>query len=301
MGQSSLYVILPIFNESLLISSLPPWAVSEDLFYKELEENEIRLIQEEPSIIFQISEARNDVFLLSLTGIDITDKKKENKLEDKIRMDALSLQTVFNLVGQEETMVIPYGIVIEKGQILKLLYVFDLEQDFLPAKIKPYRILPNVTSDEIQNLISVTREIIRKDKTLQTTFRRFCSAFRKLNWEDRLIDLTIALESLIPTRTEISFQFAFFLSLMITDDVEERKNIFSKLSDLYTARSGIVHGSGSDRDIKKAIQNSKENWKELVDYSKRCIFYRLEFRIRYPDQDWKKHIQSLGFGEHPLN
>ena len=25
-------------------------------------------------------------------------------------------------------MVIPYGIVIEKGQILKLLYVFDLEQ-----------------------------------------------------------------------------------------------------------------------------------------------------------------------------
>ena len=88
---------------------------------------------------------------------------------------------------------------------------------------------------------------------------------------------------------------------MITDDVEERKNIFSKLSDLYTARSGIVHGSGSDQEIKKAIQNSKENWKELVDYSKRCIFYRLEFKIRYPDQDWKKHIQSLGFGEHPLN
>lgn len=293
------YAILPILNKSVECNSSIPWVLSDDLIFRAIEEKEQRLIIDNSSLIFPSNEVSGKIFLLSLPDVnnnldDSNFEHSRKQLEESVRLDALSLQAVFNFIGLEETMTIPYGIIVEKTRLLKLVHVFDFEQDFLSSKLKPYSILPTVTNTEVQQLIILARRIIRSDKQLQTTFRRFCSAFVKTSWEDRLIDLTIALESLIEARTEVSFKFAYLLSLIISSAKDQRSEAYKKLNDLYDARSAIVHGTTGESA--KKIASCKKNWQELVNFAKQCILYRLEFKDKHPNESWMNHLISLGFG-----
>jgi hypothetical protein len=302
MGSQKLYAILPILNKSTVINASIPWVLSEDLILRDMEEREKRLISEDSSIIFPTNEVCGEIFILSLDNASDNARKgdasqKKRRLEEYVKEVALCLQTVFNLVSNEETMVIPFGLIMEEEDNPKILYTVDFEQDFSSAKLKAYNILTNITSGEVQQLLVLLRKVIKSDPQLKITLRRFCSTFLKSSWEDRLIDLTIALESLVPAQTEISFRFSFFLSLIISDDKSKRHEIYNQLHDLYAARSSIVHGALDEKTAKKAISSFKENWKELVNYTKQAILYRIDFINKYPDGDWKNHFLDLGFGE----
>jgi hypothetical protein len=125
MSSSQFYAILPIFNKEVLPKFSLPWVLSEDLLLKTGEDIEKLLLKEDNSIVFPVDEVCNEVFHISLPG-EFDDSDKNRKLfEESIKLDALSLQTVFNLVGLDETMTIPYGIVIEKAKVQKLKYVVD--------------------------------------------------------------------------------------------------------------------------------------------------------------------------------
>ncbi len=299
MSPSQIYAILPIFNKDVVTRLPAPWSLADDLIFRAGEEIERRMMQEDSSVMLPDGVC-NNVFHISFTGKNEEIEKHKKTFEDNIKLDALCLQSVFNLVAENSgTMVIPYGIIIETQRIQKIKNVVDFELDFPSSKLTSYSALPKITNQDIQLLFILTRRVIKTDKQLQTTFRRFCSAFMKSNWEDRLIDLTIALESLIPSQTEIKFKFSLYLSLIVSDNPEKRKEIHGMLSDLYDARSGIVHGTSSE--TRKAIEESKKNWDKLVDILKQCILYRLEFRDKFPDQDWKKHLLSLSLGNSSTN
>lgn len=301
MTTPTFYVVLPIFNRSVLPNFSIPWVISEDIVFRNWEDSEKRLFTEESSLIFPNDEICDVVFQLSLPD-DFDDSIKTiQKVEDEIKISALCLQTVFNIVAKDETMIIPYAVLIEKGTIQKLSRVIDFDMDLVTSELKSYSTLITITMQEIQQLIKLSKNIIKSDTTLKITFRRFCSAFIKSNWEDRLIDLTIALESLIPSQAEVTFQFSLYLSLIASNDLDTRKETYKLLHDLYKARSGIVHGTSGDKYIKNAISHSRQNWKKLVDIAKQCILSRIEFKDQNPSADWTEYLRNICLGSNRLN
>jgi hypothetical protein len=119
----------------------------------------------------------------------------------------------------------------------------------------------------------------------------------KDSFEDKLIDLTIALESLLPGGGEFRFRFPYYLSLLVESDAAQRGNAFTQLRILYDARSGLVHGSASrNRDIAKAIGN----WPQLIGFAKHCVLYRLEFEQMMPGDSWEDHLMDLAYGQAPI-
>ncbi len=274
-----------------------PWVVSDDIVYRKIEDIERQLLTEYTSLAYPIDAICENVLQISIPDDYEKSEYKKNSYENNVKLDGLCIQTSLNLVASDDTMVLPYGVIIEKEKTHKIKGLIDFELDFFSANLKNYELLPSITLQEIQGLISLTRKAARSEVGLQITFRRYCTAFMKTNWEDRLIDLTIALESLIPIdTTEISFRFKLFLSLMMTNNYEKREEVYKMLGDLYSARSGIVHGSSGNKSVQNAIKNSKVSWNELVGIAKNCILYRLEFNDNQPNESWSKHLTSLSIG-----
>ncbi|SRR6266566_3445689 len=87
---------------------------------------------------------------------------------------------------------------------------------------------------------------------LALALRRFNQAYNRESNEDRIIDLTIALESclLAGEDKELSYKFALRGAALLSKS-RDPKVTKSQLQDLYNARSKIVHGSKILAELKK--------------------------------------------------
>jgi len=295
--------ILPIINEKVSLKPSLPWRLGSDLVLKQLSEADKRLITEYSSTDMQRFDIGNDAFYIDIPDINLKGEFKKDKelIEEETRLGALCLQTVFNIVGHKETMAIPYGVIVnvDMRPIVNDFYDFDFGGDYLSIKPKEYLVMKSVNKEEIKGLIEISRQLIKTDIQLRVAMRRYCSALLKSNREDRLIDLTISLESLLPGKTELAFRFAFYLSLIIDSELANRREVFIQLNDLYSARSCLVHGSSEKSELKN-IEKCLENWPNLVCFAKQCILYRLNFQQHYPDDPWTSHLLDLAFGKKPI-
>ena len=74
------------------------------------------------------------------------------------------------------------------------------------------------------------------------TAHRLGAMKKRDSWHDHVIDLSIALESLLKSQSEISFKISLFTSIALFDNPDERRQCFKKVKDFYDLRSKIVHG-----------------------------------------------------------
>lgn len=291
--------LLPILNEKCITFRGPSWWLTDGLQFRSLSEDEARLISENSPRGFKHRiepEQKVIVYSRLSSGRYRQIREKHQKL---IKDVALCSQVVLNLVADNDPIVIPYGVVISKAFTARLrdVYEFDVWSDTIALQKKRYRIKDNFDRQEIEALYTITSAALSRRSQLQITLSRFCSALFKSNSEDRIIDLTIALESIVPGGGEFRFRFPFFLSLLVEDDSNEQKVAFEKLRTLYDARSALVHGSA---DRGKAINQVTQNWDEYVKYTKQCVLYILQFESQNRDVNWKDHLVDLSYGEEPL-
>ena len=90
-----------------------------------------------------------------------------------------------------------------------------------------------------------------KRKSLDLACRRFQRAYEEKDAEDRLIDLMIAFEALflkgekgVPSKGKV---IAVACSILLGKNEEERQEIKRTLSEAYSTRNSIVHGSEYSR------------------------------------------------------
>ncbi len=85
------------------------------------------------------------------------------------------------------------------------------------------------------------------DESLQLAIRRFHLAHRRTLNEDRLLDLWIVLESLLPLQSENrnqrlnSTDVATAAAYLIGDNISERKSVFQSVLRIQNWRNSIVH------------------------------------------------------------
>ena len=296
--QTKYYAILPILNQRFTTFRGPSWWLAENIQIRSISEAEQRLIEEQSprQIALNLTNGQKALFITDLrTGPYI---KIAGENEKTIRSAALASQVTMNLVGDGDPLIFPYGFLIGNAFIsqVKETFEFGLWGDSITLDKQKYKLTKGVNLGEISQLYTMSLNSIIKTKTLRVTLNRFCSSLIKQNGEDKLIDLSIALESLVPGGGEFKFRFPYFLSLISEVKTAERKKNFDLLELLYDARSGLVHGSD---DRSKQIKDCLSRWNELVQIARKCILYRIVLE-NTPSIQWKSHLQDLAYGKEPL-
>ncbi len=147
------------------------------------------------------------------------------------------------------------------------------------------------TPQDISALYDETiRALVAKPK-LSLSIRRFNAAMARSGQEDKLIDMTICLESIFDQSSEISFRFSLYNAILAEPDAARREETFAVLRSLYTKRSELVHGS------KEFDQNwFTQNWPRVVQIAKLALLNKIDFLKDNNATDWQAHLQKLALG-----
>jgi hypothetical protein len=297
--QTRYFALFPILNEVCVTFRGPAWWIADELQFRSLSESEARVIAENAPRGF---EHRIDSGQKALVFTQLEQGALDQvagKHHEEIKAISLCSQVVLNLVAESDPVAIPYAVVLSEAFRTRLrnVYEFDIWGDTLSLRKNRYKIKRVINRREIQELYRITIAALKRKPEIDITLSRFCSALLKTNPHDKLIDLTISLESLIPGGGEFRFRFPYFLSLIVDVQKNERIEIFENLQLLYDARSALVHGSP---ERGKQISKAEEQWDLILSYAKQCILYLIQFESQSRDIDWKKHLTDLSYGESPL-
>lgn len=123
-----------------------------------------------------------------------------------------------------------------------------------------------------------------KDK-LHITAYRFVRYSKAKNIQDALVELCICLESLIEAQTEISFRFSVCLANVAK--MKDPHALSALLTDLYSFRSSVVHGTDSTKELKKVEPNTAE----LRRAARAILTAYILFLTENTKDDWKKHLR----------
>jgi hypothetical protein len=87
-------------------------------------------------------------------------------------------------------------------------------------------------------------------KEYELLFECYQNSFYQWSLDMAIINLTMSLESLIKTETEINHQIARTVAILNSNNKEEGNVIYSNVKKLYGLRSKIVHGDKPKSDFK---------------------------------------------------
>jgi hypothetical protein len=152
---------------------------------------------------------------------------------------------------------------------------------------------PDAKADAIKTYYSTVEAAHKGRPSVLVTVERFNGVFSKESFEEKVIDLSIALETLIPDKNELKFRFSMYHAFLAEPDNAKRMDVFKLFQTLYDLRSGIVHGSSSDKEHSKKAEAIKAQFEALVTYSQRSLNYYLYYLQDPQGAEWGEHLKSL--------
>lgn len=282
------YLLIHILNKSIRLGGVTALVLDEAV--------EIRPIQEPHygAILDSAPEQYKDNILTNSKCIYI---KCDSNIDvsEKLRYFEAVIKYVFNFYAEEGTLFFSVGMLArqaKKFKIIKNVIFFQNTDRFNIVKIG-YTLSKKVTPDEIKSYFSTVRRVIDNNKGVFVTINRINLFVVKDQFEDRIVDLTIALESLIPGRDELRFRFALYLSFIVESDPTKRNDVFNTFRDLYDVRSRIVHGGDSDDRTARVDDRIREKIKEIQRLAFAAINYYIYFLSKNELVKWDAHLRSL--------
>jgi hypothetical protein len=156
-----------------------------------------------------------------------------------------------------------------------------------------YRLVDGTGAGDLQKLFSLTAKALRADGRVMIMMDRFTSALRRQRVEDKIIDQSVALETMLDESTEISFRLSLYLAYACQQD---RQTAYDLFKTLYDARSRIVHGSTHQPRAQRAIEDVERRMDELLRYTKAAMLYYYTYLNGPAPRDWPKHCLGLVLG-----
>jgi len=124
---------------------------------------------------------------------------------------------------------------------------------------------------------------------MHITASRYVRYVRSENSQDALMDLSISLESLLDSQTEISFRFGSCLAKVAGAKGKKAEDMATLLSDLYDVRSKIAHG---DPAAAKLIRQIQPKLPLLHELARRILTIYMLYLSDHSRDDWKSHLRS---------
>lgn len=177
---------------------------------------------------------------------------------------------------------------VRTHSVSKIFKSAPLSYDYSPT----YSIDPTTDPLKIKSLYEGIQSAVDKERGLNLSLHRFNSALSRIELHDRLIDMSICLESIFNAQTEISFRFALYNSLLAEDDPKERYTLFLLLKRLYKERSNAVHGNtAADSTWINA------NWPTIIKIAKLALLKKIDYLSGAQTDSWQTHLDKLALGE----
>lgn len=127
--------------------------------------------------------------------------------------------------------------------------------------------LPSTEIDNINELINKYLAMDDKEKIrAQRVLNRLSQSKRRMQIEDKILDLGIALEMLLlnnnPNNNQLSLSFRLHGSWLVGSDKEDRVKKYKQLKEIYTYRSQVAHSgllcNGNQEKIERVQQSFPE-------------------------------------------
>jgi hypothetical protein len=104
-------------------------------------------------------------------------------------------------------------------------------------------------------------------------------------WQDTVVDLCIALESLLPSaESEMTYTYSTWIAALLGKDHEERKQIYDLMRWIYKVRGSLVHGD-TVKNLFKDVSNQEferriGEFKRFVQQTFRLMLLNPGIRVR---------------------
>lgn len=225
--------------------------------------------------------------------LQLTSPLQEITIQNQTR----KIRTLLNFFAGNSPINLGPAAIFTTGKKTKFIKAVEPEINAFDFRVKDntkYSLKPNITRELINSTYKIIDEVCERIKP-NITLDRYNLSLSRENVDDKIIDITISLESLISGKDELRFRFALYLSHIVKTEPDERVQAFSAFKDLYDARSGIVHGS-SDSSNKRARDRVLSNWEQVKLHGRIAINYYLFYRHFNKEKPWDDHLRDLVFG-----
>lgn len=134
---------------------------------------------------------------------------------------------------------------------------------------------------------------INADPAVRILVNRFGWSFQRPSYEDQIIDLWIAIESIFAPEAntgELQYRMALRVSRLLYESPRERQEVFTRLKQAYNSRSRVVHGS--------PITKAKE-WEAIIEQVQllrsivKIVLQKVidGWRPQYPEMDFRDRLE----------
>jgi hypothetical protein len=129
---------------------------------------------------------------------------------------AVPLQFVFNSFAADKPIAIPYAAIIDFDKKAHIREIVDIEAiaNLHALQQQSYRMRPDTEPATVSEYYKVVRKCCTDYPPLTFALDRFSSSLGGGNLFDRIVDITISLESLISGSQDLKFKFALLNSLI---------------------------------------------------------------------------------------
>jgi hypothetical protein len=215
------------------------------------------------------------------------------------RNTATQTKFVLNAFSADAAIAIPFAGLVEVEGRARIRAIWNLESStnlYALSKLE-FRLKSGIDAATVSEYYKLVRTCCEKHPPLIFTLERFNSALIRESALDRIVDITISLESLISGKDELRFKFALYNSFIAASGPDERFGAFKLLMKLYDARSAIVHGDTISKENSRVIETVADNWPEIVKLARAALNYHLFFVHQAPRDEWDEHLKYLVYAK----
>lgn len=286
-------IILPIINKKTTLFKGPLLGLSPDISIR-------GITHEEYGLIYDGIPPEIKRFISTKTKCIIIDKVDTNNVDTIARNEGIKVAFLLNYFKQSQPVVISFAITTNTkmktkvGKLINLPVIADVR---LQNSNNQYSVRSGISSDTMAEYYKVISDVNDKYPNILLSLDRFSSALHRVQTLDKIIDITICLESLIDGTTELKNRFSLYNAWIAESDPARRHDCFELLGLLYNARSAVVHGiTISEKEYKKKIDPISEKWEEIIKITENALGYYLLYIFQNGVEDWYKHQQRLVLG-----
>jgi hypothetical protein len=282
-------VLMPLPFKSCTAFDIPTWYFDETSCLDTIYDEDFAAFHRD-----EVPEFYRGAIGVQTTCVYIIEPQGGN-LEKIIQQTATQFKYVLNTFSADIPIAIPFAMLVAVDAKAHVQRIWDLEPstNIHSLRQKEFRLKPDTDASTVSEFYKIVQNSCGKHSPLLFTLDRFNSSLTRSNLFDRIVDMTISLESLLSGKEELRFKFALYNSFIAAATPDERWDHFKILLKLYDARSGIVHGEADN----KTIDYIDENWAEVVKIASASLNYHLIFLNSKPRGSWDEHLKHLVFAK----
>jgi len=291
MTVKSAKLIIPLLNKKVFTFPGPSWYLDEDIYLDTFNDYDFGSFHRDASVEYtsQVGIKTKCIHFNCFPG---------NNVELLCREVATISRFVFNVFAFEAPIILGWAAYFEEKRINKLKNIIDLEAipNVHRLREQTFKFTAGNKRETITGFYKITRAVCKNNPAVLFALDRYNSCMVRSGFTDKIVDATISLESLIRGTSEVRFRFALYNSFIYAEDPSKRYQSFRQLLKLYDARSGIVHGSITERVTRRNICYLEHNWEYILDILKASLIYYLIYLKGHPIDSWDEHQKNLVFG-----